>query len=451
MPFNRKPYLQRLALYLFLASVAGLLVGHLPWVLLAAVSGYLFSTIRHALRLRRWLAHPNLNEEPPEAGGLWGELFDGLYRMQRRHLRDRDRQQALVDRIQESTNSLRDGVVMTDARGRLEWWNISAERFLGLKGPVDQGQVIHNLIRAPQFRAYFEAKRYADPLELKSPAHPHLTLQFEINLFGDNDRLITVKDVSRLHHLESMRKDFVSNVSHELRTPLTVITGYLETLSEQSDALPPRWGKALQSMARQAARMDALVNDLILLAKLESDDTLRNRDKRTVIGPLLRSIEQDAISLSGAANHHIELTDDGPEQLFGDENQLRSAFSNIVFNAVRYSPPGGRIQIRWWADAEGAHFSVRDQGDGIDPIHIPRLTERFYRADPSRHQDSGGTGLGLAIVKHVLLNHDGKLEIKSELGVGSEFTCHLPTARVAEPGEPETDDIMAFSGSLQRD
>ncbi|QCF27323.1 phosphate regulon sensor histidine kinase PhoR [Hydrocarboniclastica marina] len=451
MHFNRKPYLKRLALYLFLASVAGLLVGQLPWVLLAAVSGYLFWTIRHALRLQRWLAHPNLNEEPPEARGLWGELFDGLYRMQRRHLHDRDRQQALVDRIQESTNSLRDGVVMTDARGRLEWWNISAERFLGLKGPVDQGQVIHNLIRAPQFRAYFEAKRYADPLELQSPAHPHLKLQFEINLFGDNDRLITVKDVSRLHHLESMRKDFVSNVSHELRTPLTVITGYLETLGEQSDALPPRWGKALQSMARQAARMDALVNDLILLAKLESDDTIRNRDKRTVVGPLLRSIEQDAISLSGGANHHIELTDEGPEQLFGDENQLRSAFSNIVFNAVRYSPPDGRIQLRWWSDSEGAHFSVRDQGDGIDPIHIPRLTERFYRADPSRHQDSGGTGLGLAIVKHVLLNHDGKLEIKSELGVGSEFICHLPTARIAEPGEPETDDSIALSGGLQRD
>jgi two-component system phosphate regulon sensor histidine kinase PhoR len=437
MQFNKSKYFKELGLYFILAVGVGLLVGELRWVLIAAMGAYIIWSLSQVLRLQRWLAHPDMTRDPPESRGLWGELFDGLYKMQRRHLRAQDRQQALFNRIQESTNSLRDGVIMTDSRGILEWWNDSAEHLLGLKSPGDRGQLIHNLVRAPQFKRYFEAKRYYEALELPSPARPHIILQFEINLFGDNDRLITVKDVTRIHHLEEMRRDFVSNVSHEMRTPLTVISGYLETLMDSSEELPPRWQRALKTMSQQSARMEALITDLILLAKLETVDTFSSYDQETDIPPLLRSIEQDARTLSGERRHNISVVNDGPEQILGDESQLRSAFSNIIFNAVKYTPDGGSIAIRWWDDADGVHLSVRDSGDGIDPIHIPRLTERFYRADPSRHQDSGGTGLGLAIVKHVLLNHDGKLEIKSEIGKGSEFICHLPRERIAEPDGAE--------------
>lgn len=435
---NGSSYFKRLGFYLIVALAVGLLVGEVRWVLLLALGAYTIWSLRQALRLQRWLANPDITHDPPESQGLWGDIFDGLYRMQRRHLRDQDRQQTLFNRIQESTNSLRDGVIMTDSRGKLEWWNESAEHLLGLKGPVDRGQLIHNLIRAPQFKRYFEAKRYYEALELPSPARPHISLQFEINLFGDNDRLITVKDITRLHNLEEMRRDFVSNVSHEMRTPLTVISGYLETLNDYSDDLPPRWRRALKTMSQQSARMEALITDLLLLAKLETGDPFHSFDQETVIPPLLRSIEQDARSLSGERGHQLTLRIDGPEQILGDESQLRSAFSNIVFNAVKYTPDGGDIDVHWWGDADGAHLAVTDSGDGIDPVQIPRLTERFYRADPSRHNESGGTGLGLAIVKHVLLNHDGKLEIKSEVGKGSSFICHFPRERITEP-EAETE------------
>lgn len=431
MQLNLKTYLKELGFYLFLAVAIGALIGELRWALILAMAGYILWSLHHALRLQRWLANPDMMQEPPESRGIWGELFEGIYRMQRRHLRAQDRQQTLFNRIEESTNSLRDGVIMTDSRGTLEWWNESAEHLLGLKTPADRGQPIHNLIRSPSFKHYFEAKRYHEALELPSPARPHIMLQFEINLFGDNDRLITVKDVTRIHHLEAMRRDFVSNVSHEMRTPLTVIAGYLETLTDYGEDLPPRWQKALNTMSQQSRRMEALITDLILLAKIETGDSYTSYDQETCIPPLLRSIEQDARTLSADRNHEISLVVEGPEQILGDESQLRSAFSNVIFNAVKYTPEGGRIDISWRGDEAGAHLSVRDTGAGIDSVHIPRLTERFYRADPSRHQDSGGTGLGLAIVKHVLLNHDGRLEIRSELGKGSEFICHFPPARVS--------------------
>lgn len=431
---NGASYLKELGLYCLLAVGVGVLVGEIRWVLIAALAVYIIWTLRQVRRLQRWLANPENMQDPPQSHGIWGELFDSLYKMQRHHLRARDQQQTFFNRMQESTNSLRDGVIMTDPHGVLEWWNESAEHLLGLKAPVDRGQPIHNLVRAPQFTHYFEAKQYQEALELPSPARPHIILQLEINLFGDSDRLILVRDVTRIHHLEAMRQDFVSNVSHEMRTPLTVISGYLEALTDQGQELPPRWQRALRTMSQQSARMEALIADLIFLAKIEADDPLTHYDQEVPITPLLLAIAQDARTLSGERGHNITISNEGPEWILGDESQLRSAFSNIVFNAVKYTPDGGDINIHWWGDADSVHLSVRDSGIGFDPIHIPRLTERFYRADPSRHQGTGGTGLGLAIVKHVLLNHDGKLEIKSEIGKGSEFICHFSADRIAVPG-----------------
>ncbi|WP_203142322.1 phosphate regulon sensor histidine kinase PhoR [Marinobacter mangrovi] len=411
--------------------LVGLWFGHPLIGLAVGLFGYLIWTLVQMRRLHHWLSHPNEDDEAPGSIGIWGEIFDGLHRMHRANQRRQDQLQTRINRVQESTNAMRDGVIMTDADGAMEWWNWSAEYLLGFRRETDRGQPIHNLIRNPAFKAYFDARDYRDPLELRSPAKPHIHLQIQISLFGDDDRLIVAKDVTRLFQLEQMRRDFVSNVSHEMRTPLTVISGYLETLSDHADEVPAKWRRALTTMSQQAERMEALITDLILLAKLETGEQHID-DRVTDVAALIRQTCSDAKAVSGDAGHIIEMDIGERHHLFGDENQLRSAFSNIIFNAVKYTPAGGTIKVRWYTDREGAHLSVKDSGIGIDPVHIPRLTERFYRADPSRHQQTGGTGLGLAIVKHVLLNHDGSLEINSQPGEGSEFVCHFPRQRITE-------------------
>jgi len=428
-------YLRRILGLLALGVAAGLAFGHPFWGLMAGLAVYFFWTLGQIRKLHRWLMNPGASDEPPESIGLWGDLFDNLHRLHQGHLRTQDRLQAEINRIQESTNAMRDGVVMTDARGVLEWWNGSAEHLLGFQRRSDRGQFIHNLIRSPSFKAYFDARDYREPLELNSPAKPHIHLQIQISLFGDDDRLIVAKDVTRLFQLEQMRRDFIGNVSHEMRTPLTVISGYLETMEDNADQLPGKWQRAIHTMAHQSNRMEALITDLILLSKLETGEQLVD-DSVSNIRTLVEQICHDARALSGDQGHEFAVDIGQLHHLRGDESQLRSAFSNLIFNAVKYTPERGQITVTWHTDREGGHLSVKDTGIGIDPIHIPRLTERFYRADPSRHQETGGTGLGLAIVKHVLLNHDGRLEIRSGVGQGSEFICHFPRQRLTE-GAPE--------------
>ncbi|ABC27667.1 Signal transduction histidine kinase [Hahella chejuensis KCTC 2396] len=420
----------RLLVYSLLGCIiVGLIIGSVAWALVFGLTAYLGWTLTQAFRMHRWLYQAKM-EDPPESRGLWGDLFDGIHRLQVQHYRSRDRLQAMIDRIQESTNALKDAVVMTNSEGAMDWWNQSAEKLLGFKYPTDRGQLIYNLIRTPIFKRYFASKKYQEPLILNAPNNPNLKLQFHITLFGEDDRLLLVQDVTRLYRLEEMRRDFVSNVSHELRTPLTVISGYLETLIDNADELPPRWNRAMNQMQQQAQRMEALVNDLLLLSRIENDGS---NFKATLVDvdSMLRAICDDARALSQEKGHRIELSLESAAGLTGNETQLHSAFSNIVMNAVKYTPPNGEIRVRWFEDKKGVHFAVRDSGIGIDPLHIPRLTERFYRADPSRAADTGGTGLGLAIVKHVLINHDGELEITSHIGAGSTFTCHFPRTRMA--------------------
>ena len=426
-------HLKRLLLLLAAATGIGWLAGYTLAALLIAVSFYLGSTLVQLGRLHHWLTSSAAGADPPESTGLWGDIFDDIYRLQKRHFNARDRLQTMINRIQESTNSLRDGVVMTDAEGAMEWWNHAAEYLCGFRSAKDRVEYIYNLIRDPAFRGYFDAKDYSEPLEIASPARPQLRIQLQINLFGEDDRLITIKDVTRIHQLEKMRRDFVSNVSHEMRTPLTVISGYLETLSDQTERIPAGWQRPLATMRHQANRMEALITDLLLLSRLETSER-RTGDAVCYPAPLLRQIQQDAIALSGDQQHRITLSIDDSRAIQGDEEQLRSAFSNLVFNAVKYTPAGGTVQIRYGVDEDAIRFSVTDDGPGIDPEHIPRLTERFYRADPSRSKETGGTGLGLAIVKHILYNHDGHLSIDSTPEEGSTFTCSLPVERVIREG-----------------
>jgi len=433
MQHNWSRYLRLIITALAGTTLVGFYFGEPLYGLLIGLVAYLWWTLVQARRLYlyQWLGNPSASDEAPQSIGLWGDIFDSLHKLNQNHLMTQDRLRARINRVQESTNAMRDGVIMTDARGAMEWWNGSAEYLLGFRRSTDQGQYIHNLIRNPAFKAYFDTRDYREPLEINSPAKPHIHLQIQISLFGDDDRLIVAKDVTRLYQLEQMRRDFVGNVSHEMRTPLTVISGYLETLVDHGDELPAKWRRAINTMAAQASRMEALITDLILLSRIETgehtvDDTL------TDVDALLNQICHDARALSGDKGHQITVQISDHRLLQGDESQLRSAFSNLVFNAVKYTPAGGAITVAWSTNREGAHLSVKDTGIGIDPIHIPRLTERFYRADPSRHKDTGGTGLGLAIVKHVLINHDGNLEIRSKVGEGSEFICHFPRERLVE-------------------
>lgn len=402
----------------------GYLAGQAILGLCVVLAWFLYRQLQQLARLRHWLL--DTNQDMPESDGAWDEVFRGIYFLRRDERRARDSLLSIIDRARASVSALEEAVALIDSHGNLEWWNPAAEALLGLR-PVDRSQPVINLIRAPSFIRYFKYGPYDEGLKVTSQRHPGRHLQFEITPFGDNDRLMIVYDITRLHNLEQMRKDFVANVSHELRTPLTVLTGYLETLLEQPEGVEPRWLRALSQMAQQATRMNNLVNDLLMLSRLENQPD--DREPHLVDVPrMLKHIHHDAQALATPKKQIVTLECEPGLCILGMEADLRSAFSNLVTNAVKYTPDGGSMAIRWWADSKGAHFRVTDNGQGIDAVHLPRLTERFYRADAARSSATGGTGLGLAIVKHVLMQHKATLDIQSELGRGSRFTCSfIPT------------------------
>ncbi len=416
-------------------GLLGWVLGEPGWGLAVGLGLFVFIHLRHLRELYVWLTyHPG--REPPVGSGVWGDLFDRLYKYQKSQRLTQQRLRDVIRRVQESSEAMRDSVVMLDSRGDLEWWNSAAERMLGLQTRHDRGQHITNLLRDPRFVDYFNARDYREPLTLASPLRDDLILQFQITLYGDNERLVMARDITRLHRLEQMRRDFVANVSHELRTPLTVLSGYLETyiaLTEDMPAeqLPPRWQRGLGQMQEQTTRMQNLVDDLLLLSRLETDHRLEE-ESRVDIAALLEQVAVDTRALSDDG-HMVRVEIETQQALSGIEQELRSALSNLAFNAVRYTPPGSTVTLRWRPWQAGAALEVEDDGEGIDPVHIPRLTERFYRVDHGRSKATGGTGLGLAIVKHVLLRHDAQLEIVSQPGEGALFRCVFPAARLYLP------------------
>lgn len=421
--------LWRIAGLATLGICLGWLLGAVGLGLAAGLAACLVYHLRQLRALFGWLTrHPH--DEPPAAAGMWGELFDRLYRYQKSQRITQNRLRATLARIQESSEAMRDSVVMLDRHGDLEWWNSAATQMLGLQTAHDRGQHITNLLRDPRFIDYFNAREYGEPLTLPSPIDERSILQYQITLYGDDERLVMARDISRLHRLEQMRRDFVANVSHELRTPLTVLSGYLETYSDLGDQLPARLGRGIGQMQAQTKRMQNLVNDLLLLSRLEIDQSGQDHQPLAV-GPMLEAICRDALALSNQ-QHCVAVAVASDARLIGSEQEIHSAISNLVFNAVRYTPAGSQITLRWTVMANGsAYIDVDDDGEGIDPIHIPRLTERFYRVDKGRSTATGGTGLGLAIVKHVLLRHDAQLHIQSHPGEGALFRCAFPTARVS--------------------
>lgn len=419
--------LSRIAIGFIIAIALGMISGHIFLFLFLYTLYLLYSQFYQLFRFHNWLRFSGRNA-PPEASGIWGEVFNSVDRLQKKQRKTKKRMQKALSRIEKSTSALKEGVIMADNTGRLEWWNKSASSLLGLVKPVDRGQFITNIVRSPEFFRYFSQKRFSDVLIIQSPINEGIYLEVQTTLYSQNDHLIFIRDITRLHSLEQMRKDFVANASHELKTPLTVIKGYLETLTLFQDSLPQAMQKGVTNMSEQSARMEQLIEDLLLLSRLESQEETEQEDWHA-IKDFVDSITNAAKVLM-TDKHEFDVRIEDDDLLYGSYGQLYSAFSNLIFNAIKYSPKGGTITIKWKSTTISGIFCVADEGIGIDPRYIPRLTERFFRVDKGRGPATGGTGLGLAIVKHALLNHDGKLIITSELHEGSKFSCHFAPTRI---------------------
>ncbi|HQC71813.1 MAG TPA: phosphate regulon sensor histidine kinase PhoR [Candidatus Competibacteraceae bacterium] len=424
--------LRRLLVFLLGALLLGALVGQWQLALGLAASAALVWQLWQLYQLERWLNSGSQAMRPSRAGAVWNGVFDHVMRLRRQSRKRKRKLGRLLEQFQQATAALPDAAVLLDDDNRLLWCNAASRRLLGLDMGRDSGRPITHLLRYPGFVAFLGPRREPDSIEFPAPVDDGLLLSARIVPYGKKQRLLLATDVSRVRRLEQMRREFVANVSHELRTPLTVISGYLETLLDSDDPALEVWRQPLRGMQQQAGRMLHIIEDLLMLARLESQ---RERSPRrpVAVPTLLADIADDAVALSGEQNHCIELQADQGLWLLGCEKELRSAFSNLVFNAVRYTPAEGRIEIRWFADDSGLHLVVADTGEGIAPHHIPRLTERFYRINRDRSRISGGTGLGLSIVKHVLNNHGGQLHITSEVGVGSVFSCDFAAELRATP------------------
>ncbi|MFT2110565.1 phosphate regulon sensor histidine kinase PhoR [Marinomonas sp. 2405UD68-3] len=419
----------RWSLGLLVSLTIGFLTGRVFLCLFLFVLIVLCSNLHQLYQFHSWIRRSG-KSLPPEASGIWGDVFDAVHRLQKKQRKSKKRMRRALSRIENSTSALKEGVIMADNLGNLEWWNESAGQFLGLMKPVDRGQPITNIVRSPEFFRYFTQKRFSDPLIIKSPKSKGMYLEIQTTLYDKNDHLIFIRDITNLHLLEEMRKDFVANASHELKTPLTVIKGYLETLDMFKDTLPKSMQKGVVNMTEQSDRMEQLIEDLLLLSRLESNDK-RETDQWHDVHELIRAIV-NSVQVIGK-DHTLQIDMQSDSKLYGSYKELYSAFSNLVVNAIKYSPNGGNIIITWKANSKEGVFSVQDEGLGIEARHISRLTERFFRVDKGRGSNTGGTGLGLAIVKHVLLHHDAKLDITSQVGNGSTFSCHFATARIQQP------------------
>jgi two-component system phosphate regulon sensor histidine kinase PhoR len=412
----------------FTSLVLGAITGRYFIVAAVGFGLYIAATLRHLHRLHQWLQNRS-EREIPDAAGLWGDVFNEIRKLMKHTGQREDQLTDMVSRFQSAASAMPDAMVIVSENDEIEWANPSAENLLGIHFPRDTGMRLGNLMRDPEFVEYLQRHEFSEPLELPSPANPELTAALQIIPFGSRQKLLLGHDITRLVRLEQMRRIFVANVSHEMRTPLTVLTGFLETLRDMKFVRPEDLSKHLETMHEQAARLQRLVDDLLTLSRLETAPP-RRHDEAVDAPALLAALKEQAELLSGAAHHRLTLDAQPGLRLLGSREELHSAFSNLINNAVRYTPAGGAIELRWWADDDGAKFAVRDSGDGIAPEHIPHLTERFYRVDTARSRASGGTGLGLSIVKHVLLRHDARLDIQSEVGKGSTFTCVFPAKRI---------------------
>ncbi len=433
MSDQRSPWpaaVSRLLVAVAVFAAAGWLLGQITLVMLLGTLAYLGWNLYNQALLERWL-RDGRRLEPPDSRGLWGEIFNGIHRLQQRQRKRRKRLTRILQGVRQTINAMPDGAVILRGQGEIQWWNAAARNLLGLTWPQDEGQRIANLLRHPEFTEFIRQQRdSASAITVPSPVNEDLMLEIRVVPYGLNQRLLLVRDITRVYQLERMRRDFVANVSHELRTPLTVITGLAETLSDTVPQQLPQTTRPLTLITQQTQRMQRLVEDLLMLSRLEMEQ--KPLEPKIVDVPRMLGVLAEEARMLGADKRQTVMLDaDSDWCVLGDESELRSAFSNLVFNAVKYTPESGHINIRWKQQDGAVRFEVQDTGVGIPAHHLPRLTERFYRVDGGRSARTGGTGLGLAIVKHVLSRHGVELEIRSEVGKGSTFACTFPPAKVA--------------------
>ncbi|MBI5626666.1 MAG: phosphate regulon sensor histidine kinase PhoR [Nitrosomonadales bacterium] len=381
---------------------------------------------RQLYKLGQWLNDARL-ETMPEASGIWDEVFSRLYKMVKQHNQTKQELAAELQHIELATAALPEGVVILNEANRIEWFNALAGQHFNLDAEHDILQDITYLVRQPEFIDYMHDGDFSEPLLMVPARHDEMTLSINFIPYGDEKRLMISRDITQFKRIETMRRDFVANVSHELRTPLTVVNGFVENLLDMPDLSKESARRALQLMAEQTRRMDNLVADLLTLSRLENEQS-PVLEEPVDMGALINDVYLDGESLSGG-RHSLRLETTTTSGLLGNRDELRSAFGNLLSNAIRYTPEGGDILLRWFERDGHLVYSVRDSGIGIATQHIPRLTERFYRVDRSRSRETGGTGLGLAIVKYIAMRHQAKLEVLSEEGKGSTFSLVFPVRR----------------------
>ena len=428
-PFSWLRSSLRLVLYLLVFALIGWYIDDMLLAIAIGATLLLLFNYWHLYKLNRWLWHSR-KMSPPMVKGVWEHIYEGIYYLQRRNRNKRKELGELVKRFREGSEALPDAAVVVDSKACIIWCNRLARLDLGLKWPQDADRRLDNLLRHPEFIQYFHAGNFKYPIEVPSPTNPNKTFEYRIMPYGEEHLLLIARDITRVSQLEEMRKDFVANVSHELRTPLTVINGYLEIIPMDEDA-DPFMQKAMKEMTAQTHRMQNLIEDLLVLSRIEASSE-RIYENVVNMPAVLKQIELEANTLNKEKQHTIRFHVAPDLQVYGVETEIRSACSNLVFNAVHYTPAKGEINVHWQSTPQGARFSVVDNGEGIEPGHLNRLTERFYRVDKARSRKTGGSGLGLSIVKHVLSHHNSRLEITSTVGEGSQFSFVLDKELIAE-------------------
>ena len=392
--------------------ILGALTGYTLELLVAGLTGYIAWHLYNLSKLIRWLSKPT--KALPESIGIWDELYYQIYHLYQRQRKARKKLKTIADRFRNTTQALPIAAIALNKSNEIEWFNQAAERIFNLQHATDVGNRINNLIRKPAFTNYIMEKDFQEIIELE---FNHRQLSICITPYGHDQFLLTATDITQQRQLDDMRRDFVANASHELRTPLTVISGFVEALCDQADS---KIKTPLEKIRQQTVRMQQIMEDLVILARLESRLAPLLHD-RVDLEELVQQIYNDAVMIDH--DRHEIILSTQPASIMGNSVELQMAITNLVTNAIRYTPENGTITLFVSVDNDGVHVGVEDNGIGIMPEHIGRLTERFYRVDPGRSREQGGTGLGLAIVKHVLDRHDASLHVHSVPGEGSLFRC----------------------------
>lgn len=419
----------KFTLLLIVAGIVGLAIGAPLVVMLLMAIGIIAMQILGLRSLRKWVENPGSNAMQETTGQLY-QLHRDLSRKHTQYAKRKRRLNEFVSQFRRAIGALPDAIVLISNDGKIEWANGNAERLLGIRWPADAGLRFVNLIRNTEVEQLLKPNDPpSDGVEVSGTEYSQ-TINLKCVRYTKHQRMVIARDVSRLIQVNKMHADFVANVSHELKTPITVLRGYLEILENSAD-LPQKYHKPLNQMRTQSARMQSIVSDLLYLARLE-DHHHHGTFQAVNVTHLINAIMEAVQPLIAEKNHKIELDVDYSLSILGIQTELHSAFTNLITNAIHYTPQGGLIRVRWHGSADGATFSVKDNGIGIAPQHLERLTQRFYRVDTDRSRESGGTGLGLAIVKHVLQRHNGELVIDSNEDTGSEFRCVFPTEQLLQ-------------------